>query len=92
MAHPGDKAFECMLHMIQYAYQERHTGLQFRSDKPITPVAWYDASDDGDPADSITIGGGLISMCGAAVSFNCNKLLHVGNAGSSHAEYIGRCD
>eukprot|EP01052_Picozoa_sp_SAG31_P006791 SAG31_NODE_316_length_17841_cov_33.716154_11_plen_250_part_00 len=27
-------------------------------------------------------------MCGAAVSYNCGKLLHVANGGSSHAEYM----
>ena len=76
----------------------------------MTPVSWYDASDDRDPADSVTVDGGLISMCGvdflpkrevvtlqplrlassdrAAVNYNCGKLLHVGNASSSHAEYM----
>ena len=88
MSCPGDKAFYCLLHMIQYVYQERDTGLMFRSDRSVTPVSWYDASDDRDPADSVTVGGGLISMCGAAVNYNCGKLLHVGNAGSSHAEYM----
>eukprot|EP01052_Picozoa_sp_SAG31_P073079 SAG31_NODE_32085_length_360_cov_0.796935_1_plen_56_part_01 len=56
MSHPGNKAFECILHMIQYAYQERHTGFIYKSDKPVTPVAWYDASDARDPTDSITMG------------------------------------
>ena len=32
MSCPGDKAFYCLLHMIQYVYQERDTGLKFRSD------------------------------------------------------------
>ena len=88
MSCPGDKAFKCLLHLIQYTYQERHSGLMFRSDKEIAPVCWYDASDDRDPVDSITIGGGMIVMCGAAVSWNCGKLLHVGIAGSTQAEYM----
>ena len=54
----------------------------------IIPTTWYDASNDTDPADSLAIGGGLTLMCGATVISTCGKLLHVGNAGSSHTEYM----
>jgi len=88
MAHPSDQAFECALHMIQWCFQERERGLIYRSDAPVTPTTWYDASNDTDPIDSLAIGGGLTVMCGANVISTCGKLLHVGNAGSSHTEYM----
>jgi hypothetical protein len=88
MAAPSDKAFYCMLHLMQWLFQTKDKGLRFHANKDIKPLCWYDASDDRDPIDSITIGGGLITMMGAAVCWNANKLLHVGNAGSSHAEYM----
>ena len=84
----SDKAFYCMLHLMQWLFQTKDKGLRFQANKDIKPLCWYDASDDRDPIDSITIGGGLITMMGAAVCWNANKLLHVGNAGSSHAEYM----
>ena len=36
----------------------------------------------------MVIGGGMIVMCGAAVSWNCGKLLHVSIARSTQAEYM----
>ena len=88
MAHPSDQAFECMLHMIQWCYQERDNGVMFRADALPTPTTWYDASNDTDPADSLAIGGGVTLMCGGFITVTCGKLLHVGNAGSSHTEYM----
>eukprot|EP01052_Picozoa_sp_SAG31_P014361 SAG31_NODE_889_length_11203_cov_7.409042_6_plen_110_part_00 len=57
-----------MLHMIQYVYQERDTGLKFRSDQSVVPVAWYDASDDQDRADSIALSVGVLCVCVCALS------------------------
>jgi len=88
MQYPSDHAFDCMLHMVQWCYQERDNGIVYRSDSSIVPTTWYDASNDTDPADSLAIGGGLTLMCGATVISTCGKLLHVGNAGSSHTEYM----
>ena len=48
MAHPSDQAFECMLHMIQWCYQERDNSVMFHADALLTPTTWYDASNDTD--------------------------------------------
>ena len=88
MATPSDLAFECMLQVVQWVYQERLTGLRFSSDNDIVPYAWYDASNDRDLEDSLCIGGGMTMMMGASVQYHANKLKHVGSAGSSENEYM----
>jgi hypothetical protein len=77
-----------MLQTVQWVYQERKTGLKFTSNSSITPHVWYDASNDRDLQDSLCIGGALILMAGASVSYHANKLRHVGSAGSSENEYM----
>ena len=67
MATPSDLAFECMLQVVQWVYQERFTGLRFSSDNDIVPYSWYDASNDRDLEDSLCIGGGMAMMMGASV-------------------------
>ena len=74
--------------MPQWVYQERFTGLKFTSNSNIVPHVWYDASNDRDLQDSLCIGGALIFMAGASVSYHANKLRHVGSASSSENEYM----
>jgi hypothetical protein len=61
---------------------------QYWTNTSITPHVWYDASNDRDLQDSLCIGGALILMAGASVSYHANKLRHVGSAGSSENKYM----
>jgi hypothetical protein len=77
-----------MLQTVQWFYQERKTGLKFTSNSSIISHVRCDASNDRDLQDSLCIGGALILMAGASVSYHANKLRHVGSAGSSENEYM----
>ena len=85
---PSNVAFECMLHAIRWAYQDRDKGLKFSSNQSPVPISWYDATNKEDATDSLALGGGLHMMCGAAVSFFFGKHKHVGISGSTNCEYM----
>jgi hypothetical protein len=85
-----DIAFECMMQVVQWVYQERFARLKFTIDtssSSIVPHVWYDASNDRDIQDSLCIGGTLTLMEGASVSYHANELRRVGSAGYFENEY-----
>ena len=86
---PSDTAFECMLHAIRWAYQDREKGIKFSSNQSPVPISWYDATNKDDMTDSLALGGGIHMMMGGVVSYFSGKHKHVGMSGSTHCSSKG---
>ena len=78
MSSPTDECFELALQTLQYAYDNRHLGIVFRSDGNALPVTYYDASFNPDPNDGKSQYGFSTHLYGGPVSWISKKLKHVG--------------
>ena len=78
MSAPTNECFELALQTLQFAYDNRHLGIVFRSDGNKTPVTYYDASFNPDPNDGKSQYGFSTNLYGGPVSWISKKLKHVG--------------
>ena len=78
MSNPGPQAWEHALHVLQYAYDNRHEGILYRSDGNTHPISYYDASFGPDPTDGKCTYGYSTHLFGGPVSWLSKKLPHVG--------------
>ena len=78
MSAPTNECFELALQTLQFAYDNRHLGIVFRSDGNAAPATYYDASFNPDPNDGKSQHGFSTNMYGGPVSWISKKLKHVG--------------
>jgi hypothetical protein len=78
MSAPTNECFELALQTLQFAYDNRHLGIVFRSDGNAAPATYYDASFNPDPNDGKSQYGFSTNMYGGPVSWISKKLKHVG--------------
>jgi hypothetical protein len=75
---PTNECFELALKTLQFAYDNRHLGIVFRSDGNAVPATHYDASFNPEPHDGKSQHGFSTNVCGGPVSWMSKKPKHVG--------------
>ena len=87
MEKPSEKAWESCLHCLHYLYENRHEGIQFRSDASPIPDCYYDSGHLQDRVDYKSFYGYVIVFMGAPIHWVSKKHQHVGES-SAEDEYM----
>ena len=87
MEKPSEKAWESCLHCLHYLYENRHEGIQFRSDGSPILVCYYDSGHLQDRVDYKSFYGYVIVFMGAPIHWVSKKHQHVGES-SAEDEYM----
>jgi hypothetical protein len=87
MSKPTEEAWGAAMHLIAWMYQNKSTGLTFRSDGNAIPFLMSDATNKGDPKDSKRAYGLNCTWMGAAILASSKKLEHSSSATAAN-EYM----
>jgi len=87
MEKPSEKAWESCLHCLHYLYENRHEGIQFKSDASPIPICYYDSGHLQDRVDYKSFYGYVIVFMGAPIHWVSKKHQHVGES-SAEDEYM----
>ena len=91
LATPTLEAYNAGIHMLVYMNANKSSGIRFRRVVNPTLVTYYDASNRGDPQDSLkAVGGHVVLMCNGPLLWSSKKLGHIGQS-SAHNEFMQLC-
>ncbi len=87
MAKPTEAAWAAACHMLTYMIQHKNNGIRYSNAGNSLPVAFVDASNKADLADSKCQYGYVHLWMGGAIIARSKKLAHVGLS-AAHNEYM----
>lgn len=87
MSAPTEEAWSAACHMLTYMHQHKHSGIKYSSAGNSLPIAFVDASNKPDPADSKCQYGYAHLWQGGTIIACSKKLAHVGLS-AAHNEYM----
>ena len=87
----GEQHLQYAVQTLKFAYDDRDTGIRFRSDGNRTLAAAYDASDNPDPKDGKSQFGFSIFLFDGPIDSCSKKTSRVGTS-TTHNEYIAMAE